>query len=96
MKFEWKILPGFKTTAIFKEIQNKMCELQCDPAGFKDRTIFMSMFNDIGWEARGNEERFLHSHWSFLLPGSEKVVRNLRWHTKWILDANSGENATEL
>ena len=56
MEFEWKILPGFKTTAILKEIQNKMGELQCDPAGFKDKIIFMSVFNDTEWEARGNEE----------------------------------------
>ena len=40
--------------------------------------------------------QFPRGHWSFLGPGSEKVVRNLRWHTKWTLDANSGENATEL
>ena len=56
MEFEWMNLPGFKTAAILKEIQNKMGELQCDPADFKDRIIFMSMFNDIEWEARGNEE----------------------------------------
>ena len=30
MEFEWKILPGFKTAAILKEIQKKMGELQCD------------------------------------------------------------------
>ena len=53
MEFEWKILPGFKTAAVLKEIQNKMGELQCDPADFKDRIIFMSVFNDIDWEARG-------------------------------------------
>ena len=71
----------------------------------------MSMFNDIEWEARGNEElcenilkrvaeyarQILRGHWSFMVPGSEKkVVRNLRWHTKWMMDANSGENAAEL
>ena len=86
MEFEWKILPGFKTAAILKEIQNKMGELQCDPADCKDRIIFMSMFNDIEWEARGNEERceynsqtikqdarrFPRGHLSFLGPGSEK------------------------
>ena len=53
-KFEWKILPGFETAAILKEFQNKMGELQCDPADFKDRIIFMSMFNDIVWDAKGN------------------------------------------
>ena len=52
MKFEWKILPGIKTAAVLKEIQNKMGELQCDPAVFKDRIIFMSMLNDIEWDAR--------------------------------------------
>ena len=55
MEFEWKILTGFKTAAILKEIQNKMGELQCDPADLKDRIIFMSMFNDIDGEAKGNE-----------------------------------------
>ena len=39
--------PGFKTAAVLEEIQNKMGELQCDPADFKDRIIFRSMFNDI-------------------------------------------------
>ena len=28
----------------------------CDPADFKDRIIFMSMFNDIVWDAKRNEE----------------------------------------
>ena len=56
MEIECKILPGFKTAAILKGIRNKMGELQCDPADFEDRIIFMSMFNDIEWEARGNEK----------------------------------------
>ena len=50
MEFEWKILPGFTTAGILKEIKKKMSELQCDPADFKDRSIFMSMFNDIVYE----------------------------------------------
>ena len=65
-----------------------MGELQCDPADFKDRIIFMSMFNDIVWNAKGNEELceknsnrlskttqkdlFSRGRWSFLRPGSEK------------------------
>ena len=55
MEFEWKIFPGFTTAGILIEIQKKMGELQCDPADFKDRNIFMSMFNAIVWEAKGNE-----------------------------------------
>ena len=53
---------------------------------FKDRIIFMSMYNDIEWGAKGNKERYEHNsqtvasyarkfprgHWSFLGPGSEE------------------------
>ena len=49
MEFEWKIFPGLTTASIIEEIQKKIGELQCDPADFKDRIIFMSMFNDIEW-----------------------------------------------
>ena len=56
MQFEWKIFPGFTTAGILNEIQKMMGELQCDPADFKGRIIFMSMFNDIVWDAKGNEE----------------------------------------
>ena len=56
------------------------------PEEFTDRVIFMSMFNDIDWSRRGNDEisisnaekvkyyakRFLQGHWTFLGPGSEK------------------------
>ena len=71
----------------------------------------MTMFNDIDWDAKGNEElcenisktcwsiRWTISSRSLVFLGawiSEKVVRNLRWHTKWILDPNGGENAAEL
>ena len=47
MEFEWKIFPGFTTAGILNEIQKMMGELQCDPAEFKGKIIFMSMFNDI-------------------------------------------------
>ena len=86
MELEWKIFPGFKTAAILKEIQNKMGELWCEPENFTGRIIFMSMFNDIVWDAKGHDElcenkaktikqyagRFPRVHWSFLGPGSEK------------------------
>ena len=67
-------------------IQQMMGELQCEPEHFTGRTIFMSMFDDIVWDARGHDELcvinsktnkecaegFPHGHWSFLGPGSEK------------------------
>ena len=82
------ILPGFKTTAILK-IKIRMGELQCEPENFTDRILFMSMFHDIEWDAKGNDEfcesnsksvaeyaqRFPRGHWSFLGPGSET-----KWH----------------
>ena len=78
MEFEWKIFPGLTTAGILDEILKKMGELQC-----KGRIIFMSMFNNIVWDAKGNEElcennskrveeyarRFPRGHWSSLGPG---------------------------
>ena len=56
------------------------------PEEFKDRIIFMSMFNDIDWSKRKNDEncilnaekvknyamKFSQGHWTFLGPGSEE------------------------
>ena len=56
-----------------------MGELQCDPANFASKIIFMSMFNDIVWKKKENEkaceensgkvreygQRFSRGHWSF-------------------------------
>ena len=86
MEFEWKIFPGFTIVTILNETQQMMGKLQCEPENFTGRIIFMSMFNDIVWDAKGKHElcvndsktikeyaeRFLHSHWSFLGLGSEK------------------------
>ena len=46
---------------IHDRIQQMMGELHCDPADFKGRIIFMSMFNDIVWDAKGNEELCEHN-----------------------------------
>ena len=56
MEFEWKIFPRITNVGILKEIQNNMSELQCEPENFTGRIIFMSMFNDIVWDAKGNDE----------------------------------------
>ena len=86
MEFEWKIFTGLTTMGILNQIQQMMGELQCEPENFTGRIIFMSMFNDIVWDAKGNDvicvnnsktieeyaERFPRGHWSFLGPGSEK------------------------
>ena len=88
MEFEWKVLPGFTTLQILDGIQNMMTEIKCEPEQFQGRLIFMSMYNDIVWEEKGNKElcianflnaaeyarRFAPGHSSFLGSGSE---------TKW-------------
>ena len=71
---------------ILNKNQKMMGELQCEPENFTGRIIFMSMFNDIVLDAKGNDElcvnnsktskeyakSFSRGHWSFLEPGSEK------------------------
>ena len=41
---------------ILNRIQQMMGELQCEPKNFTGRIIFMSMLNDIVWDAKGNDE----------------------------------------
>ena len=45
---------GFTPVAILNQMQQMMGELQCEPDNFTVRIIFMSMFNDIVWDAKGN------------------------------------------
>ena len=52
MEFQWKILLGFTTVGILNQIQQMMGKLQCEPENFTDKIIFMSMFNDIVWDAK--------------------------------------------
>ena len=79
---------GGTSTRYFKERMRLqiMGESQCEPENFTSKIIFMSMFNDIVWDARRNEqlcvhnsttmrefaERFPRGHWSFRDPGSEE------------------------
>ena len=86
MEFGWKTFPGLTSMGILKEIQQMMRELQCEQENFTGMIIFMSMFNDIVWDLKGNNEtcennsktiqkyarRFPRGHLSFLGPGPEK------------------------
>ena len=56
-EFEWKIFPGITALGLLEKIQKLLTDLQCEPEHFKGRTIFMSMFNDIVWDAKGNKEQ---------------------------------------
>ena len=47
IEFEWKNFPEFTTLTILKEIQMDLERKNMELEIFKDRIIFMSMFNDI-------------------------------------------------
>ena len=80
MEFEWKIFPGLITMGFLNQIQQMIGELQCEPENLTGRIIFMSIFIDIVWDVKGNDEiwvnnsktieqyarRFPRGHWSFL------------------------------
>ena len=86
IEIKWNIFPGFSSLQILQETQQDLKRKSIEPEEFTDRIIFMSMFSDIGWTKRGNDEicisnaekvkdyamRFLQGHWTFLGPGSEK------------------------
>ena len=84
--FEWIIFPGFTTLQLCNKVQELLLRLDETPENFTGRIIFMSMFNDISWGSRDNEnecesnarlvspyaKRFGTGQWSFLGPGLEK------------------------
>ena len=86
IEFEWNIFPGFSSLAILQEIQKDLARKNIKPEEFKDWIIFISMFNDIDWSKRKNDENctsnaervkdyamtFLQGHWTFPGPGSEE------------------------
>ena len=93
-EFEWNIFPGFTTLQLCDKINNLLSSLGQTPESFTGRILFMSMFNDISCEGKGNKQqclkdadfvktfarRFGIGQWSFIGPGSEK---------KWYPSENS-------
>ena len=93
-EFEWNIFPGFTTLQLCDKINNLLSSLGQTPEVFTGRILFMSMFNDISCEGKGNKEqclkdadfvktfarRFGIGQWSFIGPSSEK---------KWYPSENS-------
>ena len=98
MKFEWNIFPGFTTLQLCGKINDLLNDLGQTPETFTGRILFMSMFNDISCDRKGNEDeclanagvvkvlakRFGVGQWSFFGPGSEK---------KWYSAENSPQGA---
>ena len=86
MEFERNIFPGFTTLQFCYKVQEFLSKMSVEPEEFKGRIIVMSMFNDISWRSKENEQgcelsaklvsiyakRFSPGRWSLLGPGSEK------------------------
>ena len=97
-EFEWNIFPGFTTLQLCGKVNDLLSDLGETPEIFTGRILFMSMFNDISCDRKGNKEeclanarvvkvlakRFGVGQWSFVGPGSEK---------KWYSAENSPQGA---
>ena len=87
-EFEWNIFPGFTMLQHCGKVTDPLSRLGVTPETFTGRILFMSMFNDISCDNKGNEEECLANakvvsilakkfgigQWSFIGPGSEKKV----------------------
>ena len=85
-EFEWNIFPGFTTLQLCDKISDLLSYLGQTPETFTGRILFLSMFNDISCDRKGNKDeclrnanivktfagRFGIGQWSFIGPGSEK------------------------
>ena len=85
-EFEWNIFPGFTTLQLCGKVTDLLSRLGETPETFTGRILFMSMFNDISCDNKGNEEECLANakvvsifakkfgigQRSFIGPGSEK------------------------
>ena len=58
-EFEWNIFPGFTTLQLCGKINDLLSDLGKTPETFTRRILFMSMFNDISCDGKGNEEECL-------------------------------------
>ena len=97
-EFEWNIFPGFTTLQLCGKVDDLLSDLGKTPETFTGRILFMSMFNDISCDRKGNKEECLANagvvkvlarnfgvgQWSFIGPGSEK---------KWYSAENSPQGA---
>ena len=85
-EFEWNIFPGFDTLQLYGKVKDLLSRLGETPETFTGRILFMSMFNDISCDRKGNKEECLANvrvvsilarkfgigQWSFIGPGSKK------------------------
>ena len=85
-EFEWNFIQGFTALQLRGKINDLLSSLGQTPETFTGRILFLSMFNNISCDKKGNKEeclanagvvkvlarRFGVGQWSFIGPGSEK------------------------
>ena len=85
-EFEWNIFPGFTTLQLCGKVTDILSRLGETPETFTGRILFMSMFNDISCDGKGNKgeclanarvvkvlaKKFGIGQWSFNGPGCAK------------------------
>ena len=85
-EFKWNIFPGSTTLQLCGKVKDLLSRLGEKSETFTGRILFMSMFNDISCDGKGNQEecvanaevvsifakKFGLGQWSFIGPGSEK------------------------
>ena len=100
-EFEWNIFPGFTTLQLCGKVTDLLSKLEEAPDTFTGRIHFMSMFNDISCDGKGNKEecvanakvvslfakKFGIGQLSFIGPGSEK-----KWYS---MEENSPQGIWE-
>ena len=58
-EFEWNIFPGFTTLQLCGKTNDLLSDLGQTPETFTGRILFMSMFNDISCDRKGNKDECL-------------------------------------
>ena len=58
-ELEWNIFPGFTTLQLCDKINDLLSDLGQTPETFTGRILFMSMFNDISRDRKGNKDECL-------------------------------------
>ena len=105
IEFEWQMFPGFSSLSTLEKIQADMKTQRIQPEEFTDQIIYMSMFNDIVWNAndvfpmpkiKNYAQRFSAGHWTFLGPGSEEKWYGSSSPSKRAMELHSRQNGTAI
>ena len=74
-ELEWKIFSGITTLGLLENIQNLMRDQQCEPEHFNERIIFMSVYNNNVWQAKGNKEQCQHKSLANFSGSGHQIFR---------------------